>query len=185
MPGPLTALLPALLASGPASPTPYVGVQYAALGARFVGDLTQRTELAHSVQIKTLFIDGDDWPLRAYLAIDTVWTSTRHDGTRFPYPAGAELSVLGFLFIPHLCWRPSAPVQVCGGLGQGTVNVNAEGHRRDWGTWNYQLQVDVPLGQYASVFALGKSVGEVEQEVDGAPAAFTVLMLGGGVGGQF
>ncbi len=174
-------LLPALALAA----TPAVGVQYAPLAARFVGDLTDDVALAHSVQLKLMYIDGEDWPLRAYLAIDTFWTSATHRGGRFDYPRGAEVDVLGFLFIPHLCWRPELPLTACAGLGQGTVNVNAARDRRDWGTWNYQLQVDLALGEYASAFVLGKAVGQVEQETDGQPAAFSILMLGGGLGGHF
>lgn len=174
-----------LIASLVLAATPHVGVQYAALATRFVGALSDETTLAHSVQIKALYLDGAEWPLRAYLAIDTFWTATRHAGDRFPYPADAELDVLGFLFIPHLCWRPELPLTACLGLGQGTVNINAARDRRDWGTWNYQLQIDVALGDHATAFALGKAAGRIEQAVDGEPAQATLLMLGGGVGGHF
>lgn len=164
---------------------PVVGVQYTPLAARFVGDLTDQTTLAHSVQIKTLYLDAETLPLRAYLAIDTLWTTAEHRGETFPYPAGAELDVLGFLFIAHLCWRPALPLRVCGGLGQGTVNVNAARDARDWGTWNYQLQLDYDLSPHLSLIALGKAVGRVEQQVDGRDASFTLLMAGGGIGGQW
>jgi len=161
--------------------TPAVGVQYGPMVARFIGDLSDETTLGHSVQIKTLYIDAETLPIRAYFAFDIMWTATEHRGDRFLYPAGAELDVLGFLWRPNLCWHPDLPIEICGGIGQGTVNVNAEKDRRDWGTWNYQLQLDVALADHITVFAQGKYVGEVEQEIDGVPAAFTVLMAGGGV----
>lgn len=174
-----------LIATLALAATPHVGVQYAALAARFVGDLSAQTTLAHSVQIKAMYIDGAEWPLRAYLAIDTFWTGAQHQGDAFGYPPGADLDVLGFLFIPHLCWRPELPLTACLGLGQGTVNINAARDRRDWGTWNYQLQLDVALGDHATAFVIGKAVGRIEQAIDGVQAQATILMLGGGVGGHF
>lgn len=180
------AALALIAAPGLASAAPAVGVQYAALAARFVGDLgVDEPTLAHSVQIEALFVDADDWPLRGYLAIDVFWTGATHRGDVFPYPAGAELDVLGFLFIPHLCWRPAWPVAACGGIGQGTVNVNAPRDRRDWGTWNYQLRVEAEPVEHLSVFALGKYVGQVEQQVAGRDGAFALLMLGGGLGARW
>ncbi|MGK0362552.1 MAG: hypothetical protein ACI9U2_004873, partial [Bradymonadia bacterium] len=46
-------------------------------------------------------------------------------------------------------------------------------------TWNYQLQVDFALGDTLGVFALGQYIGEVEQEIDGVAASFTLLTAGG------
>lgn len=167
-------LLPLLLA-------PAIGVQYAPLIARFTGDLSAETTFAQSVQIKTLYVDAATLPLRGYFSIDVMWTGTRHTGTRFAYPANSDLDVLGFMFRGNLCWTPDGPLDVCLGLGNGTVNVNAAKDRRDWGTWNYQLQVDYALGDTLGVFALGQYIGEAEQEIDGVAASFTMLTAGGGL----
>lgn len=168
-------MIPLLLAP------PVIGVQYAPMAAHFTGDLSDSTRLAHDVQIKTFYIDAKRWPIRSYVAIDVMWTSAEHTGDRFAYPAGAELNVLAFLFRLNTCWRPSARFDLCLGLGQGTVNVNADRDRRDWGTWNYQLQSDVALTDTFSVFAIGQYIGEVEQEIAGRPASFTILTAGGGL----
>lgn len=181
----MPALAPSVLTSALLTATPSVGIQYTPLATWFTGDLSQQLELGHSVQIKTLYVDGDAWPLRAYLAIDTIWSGTTHEGERFPYPADSALDVLGFLFIPHLCWLPTESAAVCAGLGQGTVNVNADRDGRDWGTWNYQLQIDVALTDHLSAVAVGKVVGRVEQLVDGRHSQFTLFMLGGGLSAQW
>lgn len=169
-------MIPLLLAA------PVFGVQYAPMAARFVGDLSDETTLAHGVQLKTFYLDAERWPIRSYVAIDVMWTATTHTGSHFRYPAGADLRVLAFLFRLNTCWMPTERFDVCLGLGQGTVNVNAPKDRRDWGTWNYQVQTDYALTDSISVFLLGQSIGEVEQEIAGVPAAFTILTAGGGIG---
>jgi hypothetical protein len=62
------------------------------------------------------------------------------------------------------------------------VNVNGGEDRRDWGTWNYQVQVDVELTPWLSVMALGKLVGRVEQRVAGQDAAFSFWVASAGLG---
>jgi hypothetical protein len=170
-------LLTALLMAA----SPSVGVQYTPLYTRFVGDLSDSAGLGHGFQIQTLFVDAPQAPIRAYLSIDVAWTSATHTGDRFAYPAGADLQMLSFLFRGNLCWLASDALSACLGLGQGTVNINAERDRRDWGTWTYQASVDYALSPHWGVVALGQYIGEVEQEIDGIAASFTVLTAGGGV----
>jgi hypothetical protein len=43
------------------------------------------------------------------------------------------------------------------------------------------LQVDFALGDTLGVFALGQYIGEVEQEINGVAASFTILTAGGGL----
>jgi hypothetical protein len=73
-------------------------------------------------------------------------------------------------------------VLLCGGIGQGTVNVNGDDNRRDYGTWNYQTSLRFFPYKGLSVGLLGKYVGRVEQQVNGRDSQFTFMSLAGSVG---
>ena len=165
----------------------HFGVQYSAGIASFIGDLRgPEPVFVQDIQAKVLHVSTLEDHLRYYLAIDVLITGAQAEGGAFlGYPDGAELDVLSFLFIPMVCGAPNAALQVCGGIGQGTVNVNAENDRRDWGTWNYQAQIDVSPWPWLQLFALGKFVGAVEQQVDGVDSEFSFFTVTGGAGLTF
>jgi hypothetical protein len=165
----------------------HFGVQYSAGIASFIGDLRgPDVVFVQDIQAKVLHVSTLEDHLRYYLAIDVLITGAQAEGGAFlGYPDGAELEVLSFLFIPMVCGAPNAVLQVCGGIGQGTVNVNAERDRRDWGTWNYQAQIDVSPWPWLQFFALGKYVGAIEQQVDGVDSSFSFFTLTGGAGLTF
>lgn len=173
-----------------ADPAPFVrhfGVQYSAGSASFIGDLRgPDVVFVQDIQAKVLHVSTLEDHLRYYLAIDVLITGAEAEGGAFlGYPDGAELKVLSFLFIPMVCGAPNAALQVCCGIGQGTVNVNAARDRRDWGTWNYQAQLDVSPRPWLQFFALGKFVGAIEQQVDGVDSEFSFYTLTGGAGLTF
>lgn len=163
---------------------PRVGLQYSIGAAGFTGDLSDdQGVLVHDWQLKTLWIRSPRRPRwQAYLGVDVLTLRATHDGSDFPYEPDQDLRVLSFLFIVHGCYEP-APVRVCAGLGEGTVNVNSATSGRDYGTWNYHLQVDYLLPWAGlSVFGVGRFVGSVEQVVQGSEASFSFWTAGAGVG---
>lgn len=160
-----------------------VALQAGVAAARFFGDLGDSdVSAAADVQLKTLFIRIGKTRLTAHLAFDLLLAWTTHDGDQFPYGAGADLSVRAFLFLPNLCWDLAGRTRVCAAIGQGTVNVNATGDRRDYGTWNYEIAVRQKL--YGGLFAglTAKYVGRVEQQVDGVDSQFSLATLSLGTG---
>ena len=183
-----TLLLATLLGTAHAeAPGRVLSLQYTAGVASFIGDLRGPDPLfVNDVQIKVLHMSALEDRLRFHMAIDVLFMGARAEGGAFAgYDDGAELRVLSFLFIPSVCGVPVPSIQVCAGIGQGTVNVNAEGDRRDWGTWNYQLQVDYAPLPWLQLIALGKYVGAVEQEVRGVDSQFSFVTATGGVGVVF
>lgn len=164
---------------------PTVGLQFGGAAAVFLGDLNQRTELpVLDFQIKTLFYKNGAF--MSYLAIDVLTLSTINQSERFLFASDANLRVLAFLFIPHVCYlAASQHVSICGGIGQGTVNVNSDSNRRDYGTWNYQVQVDYYVADGWSVGLQAKYVGRVEQEIDGVDSFFTFVTAGLSVGWMY
>ena len=133
----------------------------------------------------TLYVRSRSGRLSGHLSIDTLWTHTQHDGEQFPFPADAQLKVLSFLFVANLCWQPVQALSGCLGLGEGTVNVNAPQHRRDYGTWNYAAELDWRLASGLSLVARGRFIGRVEQQVDGVNAAFSLYTATGGLSWTF
>ncbi len=178
----------ALWAQSPATvdPPPGVALRYNAGVAGFLGDLSDdRGRLVNEVEVDTLFVQRDDGRLRGYLGISTLWTAAAHDGSAFPFDQGAELRVLSFLFVAHLCARPDAPVSLCLGLGEGTVNVNEPGDRRDFGTWNYLARLDVEPWRGLVLSGQGRFIGRVEQQVAGVDSQFSFWTAQLGAGWQF
>lgn len=162
------------------------GILLSAGSAAFIGDLSDDKGTAVvDLQLELLFVRSPRLPLSGFLAIDALFTSTSHTGADFPYAAGADLTIRGFLFIPHLCGHLGPVVDVCGGIGQGTVNVNSTGQRRDWGTWNYQLMARFHLWKGLSAALIAKYVGKVEQEVNGVGSDFSFFTGQAGVGWRF
>jgi hypothetical protein len=119
------------------------------------------------------------------LAINVIVLKTTHSGVDFPFPAGAKLNILAFLFVPTLCYLPTDAFDVCAGIGQGTVNVNSGDNRRDYGTWNYQAIARYYVAPQAYVQLLGKYVGRVEQRESGKNSYFSFAGLGIGTGWDF
>ena len=174
-------LLSCLLSASAA--TPRVGVQYSAGVSGFTGDLSDDFgALTQEVHIKTLYVDGRAERLRGYLSMGMLTTQATHDGSDFAFPEGASLRVLSFLFVAHLCWRPTERLQGCLGLGEGTVNINAPRDRRDFGTWNYAAQLDLELTERLALVTTGRFIGSVEQQIAGRDAAFSLYTATAGLG---
>jgi hypothetical protein len=165
---------------------PAVALRYHVGVAGFLGDLSgDQGRLVNEAEVDTLFVQRPEGHLRGYLGITTLWTRADHDGSAFPFDGGAELNVLGFLFMANLCGRPDVPVSGCLGLGNGTVNVNEPGDRRDYGTWNYLARVDVEPWRGLVLTAQGRYIGRVEQQVAGVNSAFALWTAQAGAGWQF
>ena len=136
-------------------------------------------ELLHDWQIDTLSLRWSPrW--RAHLAVDVLLGSVPHTGTEFAYDPGVDLRILGFLFIPQICFGERATV--CGGIGEGTVNTNGPRNAADFGTWNYQLETEYWLTDHVRLVALGKLVGAIEQVTDGEEHQYSFFMAGAGLG---
>ncbi len=169
---------------GPARADDDVSIEASLATTRFVGDLGDaEVGLGIDVQVKTLFVPIGRSRFSAHLAFDLFLAWTEHAGAQFPFPAGADLSIRGFLFLPNLCWDARATsTRLCGAIGQGTVNVNTDGHRRDYGSWNYEVSARQPItrGLFATIAA--KYVGQVEQQVAGVDSAFSIVALRLGAG---
>ena len=162
------------------------GVLLSAGSGAFIGDLSnEKGTTVVDLQLELLFVRANTLPLSGFLTINALFTSTHHTGSQFPYDDNAELTIRSFLFIPHLCGHLGDAVEFCGGIGQGTVNVNSEGQRRDWGTWNYQLMARFHLWKGVSAALIAKYVGKVEQEVDGVGSDFSFLTGQAGLGWRF
>lgn len=164
---------------------PAVALRYHVGVAGFLGDLSDdRGGIVNEAEVDTLFVQRPDGHLRGYLGITALWTHAAHDGTAFPFDTDADLRILGFLFVANLCARPDAPLAVCLGLGEGTVNVNEPGDRRDYGTWNYLARLDVEPWKGLVLTAQGRFIGQVEQQVAGVDSQFSFWTAQAGVGWQ-
>ena len=162
---------------------PAFGLHLGGHGARFVGDLSDDAlQRALDVQLEFLFLRSERLPVRGFVAVEAMFTGGAHTQQAFPFAPGEALQVRAFLFIPQGCWQPTASLLWCAGIGQGTVNVNGERERRDYGTWNYQSSLRIFPYEGLSVGLVGKYIGQVEQQVEGVDSAFSLLTLGAGVG---
>ena len=149
------------------------GLQYSYGKANFAGDLSKDESNLHNFQILTLFGHANKWPLKYYLSIDSISTKVTHVGQKFPFPEKATLKILAFLFVANLCHdKEQLKWQFCAGLGQGTVNVNADHVRSDYGSWNYQLQLNYLYRPDFYFFTQTKYIGKVEIENNGVNGAF-------------
>ena len=177
----LTSLPSLALATVPEDPV--FGVQVSSGAAVFLGSLAEgEVSPFLDLQIEALFLRADTLPLLGYVAFEGLWMQTTQRGTAWPFGQGEEVSVLAFLFIPTLCAQAGGHVLFCGGIGQGTVNVNGEGEERDYGTWNYQASVKVFPTEQVSLSLVGKYVGRVEQRMASQYRYFTFLSAGLGAG---
>lgn len=93
--------------------------------------------------------------------------------------------MLSFLFVANLCWRALPALEGCLGLGEGTVNINAPGNRRDYGTWNYAAEIDWNPLSRLWVVARGRFIGRVEQQVEGVDSEFSMYTATGGLAWRF
>lgn len=152
---------------------PRLGYSAGVMG--FVGDLSEDpARLVQEAQVETLFVRNASGRLGGHLSIATLWGETHHDGQDFPFPEDADLRVLSFVFVANLCWLSRPALEGCLGLGEGTVNINAPGNRRDFGTWNYAAELAWSPVPRLSVVGRGRFIGSVEQEVEGEDAAFSL-----------
>jgi hypothetical protein len=163
-----------------------VSLGYSAGVVGFLGDLSNdRARVLQEVQVETLFLRNASGRLGGHLAIAALWGDMHHDGDAFPFPEDADLKLLSFLFVANLCWRPVPSLEGCLGLGEGTVNINTPGHRRDYGTWNYAAEIDWNPIARLSVVARGRFIGAVEQQVEGVDADFSLYTATAGVAWTF
>jgi hypothetical protein len=162
------------------------GVQYSYGRADFSGQLSKNVSPVWNFEIQTLFGHAKEYPLKYYLSINVVSTKVSHQGNIFPYPENSSLKLLAFLFVANLCHDPELTKwQICGGIGQGTVNVNSTNFRNDYGTWNYQLQLNYLYHHKIYFFTQTKYVGKVEIQTNGNDAAFGFYTYTLGLGYRF
>lgn len=156
--------------------------------AKFLGDLSTEKSaplygfhLRHWLEPQALSPLLD---LRTGLSLDILSVKTRHDGNVFPYRQDDEIRILAFLFLPTFCLHSNdLDLQLCGAIGQGTVNVNTSDNRQDYGTWNYQA--DLKWGHEITIGLMTKFVGKVEQRVEGKDSEFSFESLGISLGKMF
>ena len=156
--------------------------------ARFLGDLsTEKSAPLYGFHFRHWHEPQGLSPLlnlKAGLSLDVLSIKTRHDGNVFPYRQDEEIRILAFLFLPTVCLHSNnLDMQVCGAIGQGTVNVNTDDNRQDYGTWNYQA--DLKWGQEIMIGLMTKFVGKVEQRVEGRDSEFSFASLGVSLGKTF
>ncbi len=144
--------------------------------AAFHGDLTSD----QSAPVKTAQIRAFDEPagsmfgftLEPFLGFEVLHVRTTATATRFPYLNGTKLNLLGFFMTPGYCARLQDSLALCAAVGIGTLNVNSQTDRQDYGTWNYELATQYLLGERGFVKVVGKKVGDVEQMVGEQSAHF-------------
>ena len=137
--------------------------------AAFHGDLTKD----QSAPVKTAQIRAYagpaglmlGFPLEPFLGFEVLQVSTKAKTTRFPYISGSNLNPLGFFMTPGYCARLQESLALCASVGIGTLNVNSESNRQDYGTWNYEIATQYLLGERGFVKVVAKKVGDVEQTV--------------------
>jgi hypothetical protein len=152
--------------------------------SQYRGDLgRQDSELTYIFQIIAPKFYVPDSPWGFHLSIDTVITQTENKKSDFPFRENTDVNILGFLFIPNVCRQLYSVWETCFGLGQGTVNVNQSGNRRDYGTWNYQFLAQYQLKKsHWRVQFMSKYIGRIEQQVNEVDTQFSFFTLGlGGV----
>lgn len=164
--------------------SPWFILHYSAGVAGFTGNLSsERDSLFHDFQIS--FLHQSNQKIEGHLSFDVMTLSTVHTGKTFPFDSGVNLRLLNFFMIPSICYRFVDHFRSCAGIGIGTVNVNSETQRRDYGSWNYQIQAQYFLYDAWSIQALVKYVGEVEQTVAGAASQFGFYAFGIGLGWSY
>lgn len=179
----MSALFCASSAQAQVPEDPHFGLHVGGHGVRFVGDLSDESlHSAVDVQLEFMFVRAKTLPIRGFVAVEAMFTGATHTQQAFPFAPGEDLAVRAFLFIPQGCWQPTGSLLWCAGIGQGTVNVNGEQERRDYGTWNYQSSLRFFPRDGLSVGVMGKYVGQVEQQVRGEDSAFSFVTLGADVG---
>jgi len=143
----------------------------------FAGDLdgTERHPTV-LVGVRRPFEDG-----AVALSFDVLRTEAMQRRGAFPYDRGDRLDVLAFLLLPQLCGEARAGTEVCGGIGLGTVNVNTEGDRQDYGTWHYEAAARQDLTAALQLEVAAKYIGKIEQTREGDDAAFWLVTYGAGI----
>lgn len=112
--------------------------------------------------------------------IDYSKTSLNNKGSGFALESEEDLSVSTIAFIPSFC-HLATKVQLCGGIGQGTVNVNGSEERRDFGSWTYTAAAKFFWDQY-SIMTMARYVGQIEEESDGLEREMGFKSVAVGIG---
>lgn len=161
------------LALQPLSYAKKISFSYGIGGSKFHGDLSRDSfRPTHLLSVGWPFYQFENKSYYAYLQTELGMTNTAHDGLDFPYGPKASLRILHFLFIPTIC-KVWTRTHLCGGIGQGTVNVNSHGNRRDYGTWNYVAALKYQIHKDLYALLSTKYVGKVEQQVAGKDTFFS------------
>lgn len=111
-----------------------------------------------------------------YTGFEIFRSEATHDGRRFPYADQATLSLLGFFFTPGIC-QGFEVIEICASIGIGTLNVNSQGNRQDYGTWNYQVESKYRIGELFFAQIDAKKIGDIEQTVEGRAAHFWLTSI--------
>jgi hypothetical protein len=112
--------------------------------------------------------------------IDYSKTSLSNNGAGFTLESEKDLDVSTISFIPSLCHLASK-MQLCGGIGQGTVNVNGTEERRDFGSWTYTAAAKFFWDQY-SFMTMARYVGQIEETTAEGDREMGFKSLGIGIG---
>lgn len=118
--------------------------------------------------------------LQIGMLIDITSFNSFFKNSNFEFSVKEPVSILSFSFAGTGC-HPTDKVDLCLGLGQGTVNVNSQKRRRDFGSWNYHFFSFFHINDYASAFLHTRYVGQVEIEDNGKKAEFGYKTVGLGI----
>lgn len=128
----------------------------------------------------TRYLVQTDEPQSWGLGIHVFSSAVDAGASDFPYTANEQVKFLGFLFVPTYCWHNAG--SVCLGIGQGTVNANANSARRDYGTWNYHAHGGFPLNHRFRLEGQVSFVGKVEMEQAARASEFSLTLGLVGIG---
>ena len=150
----------------------------------FLGDLSGETSFSYEVQIHTLFYESTSLPLEGFVAFEAMFVeASLSSESVFPFSTSEKLRINTFLIAPTVC--NVGVFQFCLGLGQGTVNINQNLVKRDYGTWNYRGLLRYQVFEKFKLFAQVKYIGKVEIQSGTTRGHFTLLPITGGLAYRF
>ena len=151
----------------------------------FSGDLSNENSATnYEIQFHTLFLKSKRLPIEAYLSIEAMFMRAELKSINgFPFNTTETAKINTFLFAPTVC--NTGTLQICFGLGQGTVNVNQEKTQRDYGTWNYRLLLKYALNKKIKAFSQIKYIGKVEVVNGSTEGHFSIFPISAGLSYKF
>ena len=101
-----------------------------------------------------------------------------HGADKFPFPQKESLGTVIFLLDVGACYFQPMTVRYCAHIGQGTVNINHNDSRRDYGTWTYALMAEQNIGPDWSLQFFLRYIGRVEQRLSSVDSEFSMGTYG-------